>query len=98
MTSVLQNYKLAIIAAVAAIVVLMSSVVIVPETHQGVVIFTGLIAYDTQRIKADYVEYAYAEGPEMAGKRSVMDALQLYLNFVNLFQFLLSLMGQRNSN
>lgn len=64
----------------------------------GVVIFTGLIAYDTQRIKADYVEYAYAEGPEMAGKRSVMDALQLYLNFVNLFQFLLSLMGQRNSN
>lgn len=41
MTNIFQNYKLAIFAAVAAIVVLMSSVVIVPETHQGVVIFTG---------------------------------------------------------
>lgn len=64
----------------------------------GVLIFVGLIAYDTQRIKTDYIQFAYADGVEMAGKRSVMDALQLYLNFINLFQFLLSLMGQRNSN
>ena len=41
----------------------------------GVVIFTGLTAYDTQRIKADYLEYAYAEGTDEAGKRSVLDAL-----------------------
>ena len=61
----------------------------------GVLIFVGLIAYDTQRIKNDYVEYAYAEGTELAGKRSVIDALTLYLNFINLFQFLLSLIGQR---
>ena len=61
----------------------------------GVLIFVGLIAYDTQRIKNDYIEYAYAEGTEIAGKRSVMDALALYLNFINLFQFLISLIGQR---
>jgi hypothetical protein len=61
----------------------------------GVVVFVGLTAYDTQRIKADYVAYAYAEGTDEAGKRSVMDALGLYLNFVNLFQLLLSLVGNR---
>ena len=64
----------------------------------GVVVFVALTAYDTQRIKADYIDYAYAEGTDEAGKRSVMDALALYLNFVNIFQFLLSLMGQRQSN
>jgi hypothetical protein len=64
----------------------------------GVVIFTGLTAYDTQRIKADYVEYAYAEGTEEAGKRSVMDALGLYLNFINLFQLMLQFMGVRQND
>jgi FtsH-binding integral membrane protein len=62
----------------------------------GVIIFCGLTAYDTQRIKNDYIEYSYAEGTEEAGKRSVMDALGLYLNFINLFQLLLSFMGNRN--
>jgi FtsH-binding integral membrane protein len=63
----------------------------------GVVVFVGLTAYDTQRIKADYLQFAYAAGPDEAGKRSVMDALTLYLNFVNLFQLLLQFMGvQRN--
>ena len=64
----------------------------------GVVIFTGLTAWDTQRIKGDYVQFAYAEGTDGAAKRGVYDALSLYLNFVNLFQSLLSLMGVRNSN
>ena len=64
----------------------------------GVVVFTGLTAYDTQRIKADYVQYAYAEGTEGAGKRSVFDALSLYLNFINLFTLLLQLLGNRNNN
>ena len=62
----------------------------------GVVVFVGLTAYDTQRIKADYIEFAHADGTEEAGKRSVMDALTMYLNFVNLFQILLSFMGVRN--
>jgi len=63
----------------------------------GVLVFTGLTGYDTQRIKADFVEFAYAYGPDQAAKRSVYDALGLYLNFVNLFQMLLMLLGNRNS-
>jgi len=64
----------------------------------GVVVFTGLTAYDTQRIKVSYTQFAYAEGTEGAAKRSVYDALSLYLNFINLFMMLLQLMGSRNSN
>jgi FtsH-binding integral membrane protein len=64
----------------------------------GVVVFTGLTAYDTQRIKADYVQYAYAMGTDGVAKRSVYDALSLYLNFINLFMMLLQLLGNRNNN
>ena len=64
----------------------------------GVVVFTGLTAYDTQRIKADYVQFAYAAGMDGANKRSVYDALSLYLNFINLFMLLLQLLGNRNNN
>jgi FtsH-binding integral membrane protein len=64
----------------------------------GVVVFTGLTAYDTQRIKGTYVQYAYAEGADGAAKRSVYDALSLYLNFINLFMLLLQLLGNRNNN
>ena len=60
----------------------------------GVLVFTGLTAFDTQRIKATYVQYAYAEGVDGAAKRSVYDALSLYLNFINLFMLLLQLPGQ----
>jgi FtsH-binding integral membrane protein len=64
----------------------------------GVAVFTGLTAYDTQRIKADYVQFAYAAGMDGANKRSVYDALSLYLNFINLFMLLLQLLGNRNNN
>ncbi len=64
----------------------------------GVIVFTGLTAYDTQRIKADYVQFAYAAGMDGANKRSVYDALSLYLNFINLFMLLLQLLGNRNNN
>jgi len=63
----------------------------------GVVVFVGLTAYDTQRIKNDYIEHLQYEGMEVASKRSVFDALALYLNFINLFQLLLSFLGQRQS-
>ena len=63
----------------------------------GVLVFTGLTAYDTQRIKADYVQFAYAEGTELAANRTVYDALSLYLNFINLFMLLLQLTGSRNN-
>jgi FtsH-binding integral membrane protein len=64
----------------------------------GVVVFVGLTAYDTQRIKADYIEYAYAEGTDGAAKRSVFDALGLYLNFINIFQLLMQLIGVRQNS
>ncbi|MFT8718141.1 Bax inhibitor-1/YccA family protein [Acetobacter sp.] len=64
----------------------------------GVFLFIGLTAFDTQRIKVTYPQFAYYEGPEGVAKRSVYDALSLYLNFINLFQFLLQFMGVRNSN
>jgi FtsH-binding integral membrane protein len=63
----------------------------------GVLVFVGLTAYDTQRIKNDYVQYAYAEGTDGAAVRSVYDALSLYLNFINLFMLLLQLFGSRRS-
>jgi FtsH-binding integral membrane protein len=64
----------------------------------GVLVFVGLTAYDTQRIKADYVQFAYAEGSDLAAKRSVYDALSLYLNFINLFLLLLQIFGNRNNS
>ncbi len=64
----------------------------------GVVVFVGLTAYDTQRIKADDVAFAYADGTDEAGKRSMLDALTMYLNFVNLFQFMLQFLGVRNND
>ncbi len=59
----------------------------------GVLIFAGLTAYDTQRIKG---MYAYVAGTDMVGKTVVMSALSLYLDFINMFQFLLSFMGSRD--
>ena len=61
----------------------------------GIVIFAGLTAWDTQRLKDSYDQVAY-DGTLMA-KYSLMGALTLYLNFINLFQFLLSIMGNRNN-
>ena len=58
----------------------------------GVLLFAGLTAYDTQRIKSTY---AYIAGSDMIGKSAVMGALTLYLDFINMFQFLLSFMGNR---
>ena len=58
----------------------------------GVLIFAGLTAYDTQRLKR---EYDYLRGTEFAGKAVVLGALSLYLDFINMFQFLLSFMGNR---
>lgn len=64
----------------------------------GVLVFVGLTAWDTQRIKADYIQYSYAQGSDIAARRSVYDALSLLLNFINLFMLLLQLTGNRSSN
>jgi FtsH-binding integral membrane protein len=58
----------------------------------GVGIFAGLTAYDTQRIKEMYYE---GDSDVIAGKKAILGALALYLDFINMFQFLLSLMGSR---
>jgi FtsH-binding integral membrane protein len=59
----------------------------------GVLLFAGLTAYDTQKIKS---MYAYVAGTDMMGKTVIMGALNLYLDFINMFQFLLSFMGSRD--
>jgi hypothetical protein len=60
----------------------------------GVLIFAGLTAYDTQRLKHTYDVVA---GDQVAaGRASIIGALQLYLDFINLFMFLLQFMGNRN--
>ncbi len=59
----------------------------------GVLLFAGLTAYDTQRIKS---MYSYVAGTDMMGKAVIMGALSLYLDFVNMFQFLLSFLGSRD--
>jgi len=58
----------------------------------GVLLFAGLTAYDTQRIKSLYFHVA---GTDMMGKTVVMGALSLYLDFINMFTFLLQFMGDR---
>jgi len=58
----------------------------------GVLLFAGLTAYDTQRIKE---MYAHVAGTDMMGKAVIMGALSLYLDFINMFQFLLSFLGNR---
>ncbi len=61
----------------------------------GVLVFAGLTAYDTQRIKEEYLHFATAgaEGAAWLAKGAVMGALGLFLNFVNMFQMILSLIG-----
>jgi FtsH-binding integral membrane protein len=70
-----------------------SSVLQMAVSVLGVLIFAGLTAYDTQRLKQ---EYAVLAGTEFAGKAIILGALSLYLDFINMFQFLLSFMGQRD--
>ena len=60
----------------------------------GVLIFAGLTAYDTQKIKGEYLQLA-GRGDESLRKVAVMSALTLYLDFVNLFLTLLRLLGNK---
>jgi FtsH-binding integral membrane protein len=61
----------------------------------GVLIFAGLTAYDTQSIKNEYVQHAQHGDAEWLGKSAIMGALRLYLDFINMFMFLLQLLGNR---
>lgn len=71
---------------------LKSSTVQLTISAVGVIVFVGLTAYDTQRIKALYVD---GEDGAIAGKKAVLGALALYLDFLNLFLMLMQLLGNR---
>jgi hypothetical protein len=60
----------------------------------GVLLFAGLTAYDTQKIKSIY--FQIAGSADMLGRAAIMGALTLYLDFINMFQFLLSFLGSRD--
>jgi FtsH-binding integral membrane protein len=59
----------------------------------GVLVFSGLTAWDTQRIKNEYI-YGAMDG-DTAQRTAILGALSLYLNFINLFALLVQLLGQR---
>jgi uncharacterized protein len=64
-------------------------------TYAGVLIFVGLTAYDTQKLKM--IAAQTADDPKLAARLSVYGALNLYLDFINLFLFMLRIMGNRRN-
>jgi len=62
-------------------------------TYAGVAIFVGLTAYDAQKVKQ--MSRVLEEGSEAEGKAAIIGALALYLDFINLFLFLLRIFGRR---
>jgi FtsH-binding integral membrane protein len=81
-----------LLVAMVINIFLQSTVMQLAISAIGVLIFAGLTAYDTQKIKS---MYAYVAGTDMMGKTVIMGALSLYLDFVNMFTFLLQFMGSR---
>lgn len=61
----------------------------------GIAVFLGFTAYDTQKIRSYY--HYYAGFPDMLEKAAIFSALQLYLDFINLFLYLLRFMGRRKN-
>ena len=87
-----------VIGLVVAMIVnifLQSPAIMFAISALGVLIFAGLTAYDTQRIKTEYIQHAASGDQEWLGKAAIMGALNLYLNFINMFIFLLQLFGSR---
>jgi uncharacterized protein len=82
-----------IIIAMLVNIFLQSSALAFAVSVIGVLIFTGLTAYDTQTAKTEFVRGRMTE--EQTAKFAILVALNLYLNFINLFQMLLSLLGER---
>jgi FtsH-binding integral membrane protein len=70
-----------------------SSAITLVISFVGVLLFAGLTAYDTQRTKALYAQVA---GTDMEQRVTIMSALSLYLDFINMFLFILRLFGNRN--
>lgn len=85
-----------LIVAMVVNIFLQSSAMTFAISAIGVLIFAGLTAYDTQSIKTTYLQMAEAGDQEWLGKAAIMGALRLYLDFINMFMFLLQLFGNRN--
>jgi FtsH-binding integral membrane protein len=84
-----------LIVAMVVNIFLASSALAFAISTIGVLIFAGLTAYDTQSIKAEYIAHAQQADNEWLGKSAIMGALRLYLDFINMFMFLLSFLGNR---
>jgi len=87
-----------VIGLVVAMIVnifLQSPAIMFAVSILGVLIFAGLTAYDTQKIKTDYIAHAQHGDQEWLAKSAIMGALNLYLDFINMFIFLLQLFGSR---
>ncbi|MGI9368808.1 MAG: Bax inhibitor-1/YccA family protein [Ruegeria sp.] len=84
-----------LIVAMVVNIFLASSAMAFAISVIGVLIFAGLTAYDTQNIKATYLQMAHSGDQEWLGKAAIMGALNLYLDFINMFMFLLQLLGSR---
>jgi len=85
-----------LIVAMIVNIFLQSPAIYFAVSGLGVLIFAGLTAYDTQKIKNTYLQHAHAMDSEWLGKSAIMGALNLYLDFINMFMFLLSFLGNRN--
>jgi FtsH-binding integral membrane protein len=83
-----------IIIAMVVNIFLQSSALQFAISGIGVLVFSGLTAYDTQKIKEMYFQ---GDDVLVAGRKAIMGALTLYLDFINLFMFLLQFMGNRNN-
>ena len=81
-----------IIIAMVVNIFLASSALQFAISAIGVLVFAGLTAYDTQQIKEMYYE---GDGATVAGRKAIMGALRLYLDFINLFLFMLQFLGNR---
>ncbi len=84
-----------ILVAMVVNIFLQSEAIMFAISIIGVLIFAGLTAYDTQKIKNTYLQHAHGGDSEWLGKAAIMGALNLYLDFINMFMFLLHLMGNR---
>ncbi len=84
-----------ILVAMIVNIFLQSPAIMYAISILGVLIFAGLTAYDTQKIKNDYIQHAAHADTEWLGKAAIMGALNLYLDFINMFMFLLQLLGNR---
>jgi len=85
-----------LIVAMVINIFLQSPAIMFAISAIGVLIFAGLTAYDTQKIKTTYLQMAHSGDQEWLGKAAIMGALALYLDFINMFIFLLQLFGNRN--